>query len=152
MKQLNVLYGALMGDVVDSGSTIFNWFKKRFSILFPNDKAKAIRDIIMISALVPTPEQKVILAAALCYWVMQTAFGNEIHELDSNNTYNIVTRPSSVSHSDQSCCLYNLLNQIDTQALLRYLDKDIRDRIPAGSNTLAIVAAGCLQLLREVRK
>lgn len=150
MKQLNILYGVLMGDVVDSGSAIFNWFKKRFSILFPNDKATAIRRLIMLSAF--TPDQKVVLAAALCYWVMQTMFGNEIHELDSNNTYNIVTRPPSVAPSDQSCCLYNLLNQIDTQALLRYLDKDIRDRIPVGSNTLSIVAAGCLQLLREVHK
>ena len=150
MKQLNILYGALMGDVVDSGSTVFNWFKKRFSILFPNDKAKAIRNLIMLSAF--TPDQKVILAAALCYWVMQTVFGNEIHELDSNNTYNMVTRPSTVTHSDQSCCLYNLLNQLDIDKLMRYLDRDIRDRIPNGSNTLSIVAAACLQLLREVHK
>ena len=96
------------------------------------------------------PDNRICMfACVLCNAVLFTRFKADILAYDKNNTYTPVKRPPSVLGDDSSCCMHDLcLTDTEMHSLLKYVDKDILDRITVHT-WLDDMAALCLQMLRE---
>ena len=143
---MNLLYAILMRGTQASGDYV--WYHKESIGYIPTERMQAIRDILMQGVGDALP----MVACQVCAMVLYTQFGTEIKALDSNNTYTDVTRPPDKTHDDPAYCMYNLIKPADAyKQLRRYLDEDIVSRADLTS-WLDIMAAGCLQMLREATK
>lgn len=141
--RINILYGALVsGD--DHPTTAFS---RKYTIAFFSDKGAAIRDIIMQHAARATAEQRQLFASALCFYVLKSAFSDDILEIDSNNTYNAF----NVQANDTSTLVYDKIAGLTAyKTLVRYLDQDIKDKIPPVPTWIDVAGAASLQILREL--
>lgn len=143
---MNLLYAILMAGSQASGD--YAWYSKRITGYIPTTRLQDIRDILVQDTGAALP----MYVCMVCYMVLYTQFGKEIKELDSNNTYTDITRPADSDHDDEKYCVYKLIKPAESyQQLLHYLDDDISSRLDR-SSWLDLMAAGCLQLLREATK
>jgi hypothetical protein len=138
----NRLYGLLTYGHNLEGS----YYKKLHTPVFPTNNGIEIQKIILSGV----PEERIpMLACFLCYEVMFTEFGAEIRELDGNNTYNPVSKNPSLGVLDQNNLLHDLTGPVsDYKFMYRYLADDIVSRLSVPT-WLDLMAAGCLQMLRE---
>lgn len=146
MIAINKLYGVLCGaaEVDDK----YKWYKKKFTVCKTSDK---INNILSILCLTVPEARRVIFACLLCNAVLHTVFGKEIQELDPVNTYAPVSRPND-DNDDKSFCLHDMIGSAQSyQAVKQYLDDDIKERLVAPT-FIDYIAAGCLQILRELSK
>ena len=144
---LNVLYGILTNG--ESAVAPYEWYGKQCDNPVHTAKIDAIRQILLTG--VPA-EKTNFFACVVCDLVRHSEFGNEIFVMDYNNTYNPPGRPLLSSHDDDYYTFHELC--LPTQAFLGlklYLDEDITARL-SGLIWLDYIAAGCLQILREVYK
>ncbi len=139
---MNKLYSILIGMTPVSG-----WYFKRSSQYMITDRINAIRSIL----LQDVPEDRLpMFVCTLCDLVRMSTFGNEILELDPNNTYQDITRPIDAEHNDDTYCIHDLIKPATAfSTLRRYLADDINNRVNHES-WIELMGAGCLQLLREV--
>ena len=144
---MNILYSILTWNTVPNAA--YADYNKKTEVVFLTSKMVAIRNILMTG--VPD-DKKGFFAAVLCDLVQWTNFGTEIKQLDSNNTYVTAARPVDSEHSNQNYCFHTLIQPASVyKALRRYLDDDIAG-IMNKYSFLDYMAAGCLQLLREINK
>lgn len=143
---MNLLYAILMGGSQASGD--YTWYHKHTTGYIPTTRMQDIRTILIQGTDVALP----MFVCKVCYMVLYTQFGNEIKELDYNNTYTDVARPPDAVHDDMKYCMHQLIRPADAyKQIRRYLDDDIASRVDL-SSWLDIMAAGCLQMLREATK
>ena len=132
----NILYGALAGD---AGAGRYG---KHFTRATLTSRGAELAALLRCDASMP-PDKRRLYASAVCACVLDTQFGNEIAALDINNTYVHPVR-------EDNTCLYDTTTGPDTMGdIVSMLDDDIRERL-AAPQWIDIMAAGCLQLLREV--
>ena len=147
MIEINKLYGILRGAADITGT--YQWYSKNYTTCKTSDKIDAILAVILKT--VPL-ERRAMFACLVCAAVVKTIFGKEITELDPVNTYMPVTRPPSSNNADENFCLWQLAGPADAYKSLRqYLDEDIIKRMTTPT-WMEYIAAGCLQILRELRK
>lgn len=141
---MNILYSFLMNG--ETPDTAYEWYKKANSTVMHTTRSNKIRDILTQGVAKELP----MFAAQICYMVLYTQFGEQIKQLDSNNTYFDPGRPAEADHNDTRYCMYKLIKPASEYRQLRnYLDDDIANETDF-SSWLSIMAAGCLQILREV--
>lgn len=145
---MNILYSLLVSPLVYQEN---DRFAKMTTPVFHTKKTTAIHDIL----IAPLRDQQLqnkapLFASVICYMVQFTDFGKEIKQLDPVNTYVPVER--SQNDLDGTMCISSLTtdHRIATD-LRRYLDLDIVEKLQAPM-WLDYMAAGCLQMLREVAK
>lgn len=140
---MNILYAILMNGAHATGNYV--WYDKHHNGYIPTARMQAIRDIITQGV----DEKLPLLACQICSMVLYTQFGQQIKELDPNNSYVDTTRPVDADHNDSKYCLYDVIKSVSAyQNIRNYLDDDIAAVLDKES-WLDIVAAGCLQMLRE---
>lgn len=146
MIEINKLYGVLLDNA--SISDTYSWYKKKFTVCMTNDKVKKILGVLCMSV----PEaRRVVFACLICNAVLPTIFGKEIEKLDPVNTYVPVGRPNT-DNDNPDFCLYDMIGNAQSyQAVKQYLDADIKERLVAPT-FIDYIAAGCLQILRELAK
>ena len=142
---INKLYSILMnGESIDAD---FVFYAKKQSLQGMTDKMRSIRAVLLDH--VPA-ERRPMFISALCWLVRHSMFCNDIAELDPENTYTHPERPEEADHDDVTYCMYDCIKPVEYyRQLKRWLDTDITDRL-AAPTWLDWVAAGCLQMLREV--
>ena len=141
---MNILYNFLMNGATQDSD--YAWYKKESSAVLHTTRSNKIRDILVQGVSKELP----MFAAQVCYMVLYTQFGKQIRQLDSNNTYFDSGRPANSDHNDPRYCLYSLIKPANEYRQIRsYLDDDIANETDF-SSWLSIMAAGCLQILREV--
>lgn len=146
MIGINKLYGILHGAVSAAGA--YQWYEKKFTVCKSNDK---INNILAVICLTVPEARRAMFACLICHAVLSTIFGKEIQELDPVNTYVPVGRPPESGNDDQRFCLFDLIGSTQSyQALKEYLDDDIKVKLQAPT-FIDYIAAGCLQILRELR-
>lgn len=146
MIEINKLYGVLLGTSAVPAS--YEWYKKKFTVCTTNDK---INNILAILCLTVPEARRAVFACLICNAVLHTIFGKEIEALDPVNTYVPVKRPTE-DNDDQDFCLFQMIgNSQSYQALKQYLDDDIKEKLVAPT-FVDYIAAGCLQILRELAK
>jgi hypothetical protein len=146
MIEINKLYGVLLGTSVVPA--VYEWYKKKFTVCKTNDK---INNILAILCLTVPETRRAVFACLICNAVLHTIFGKEIENLDPVNTYVPVKRPTD-DNDDQDFCLFQMIgNSQSYQALKQYLDDDIKEKLVAPT-FVDYIAAGCLQILRELAK
>lgn len=145
---INVLYGILTNG--EQAPSAYSWYDKVADNPMHTPRIDALRTAILTG--VPA-NQINFFACCVCSLIKHTEFGTEIMKLDENNTYNVtLQRPLTAPHSDDAYTMHQLMQPIDAYIGLKaYLDKDISDRLTAPV-WLDYMAAGCLQILREVFK
>jgi hypothetical protein len=150
MIAINALYGVLLGEIGAAAlSRTYEWYRKKYTTSHTTDKIEKIVEILCKNV---TPEQRVMFACLVCTAVLKTIFGKEIAELDPVNTYVPVSRPPNSDNSDSDFCLFMLTGPSDMfKPLMQFLDDDIKRRLTAPT-WMEYVAAGCLQILRELKK
>lgn len=142
---INKLYSLLMDSQTVSGNTRFT---KMTTPVFHTKKSREVQSILLRAAKDAAQEKLALLASFVCYMVRFTDFGEEIMSLDPVNTYVPVERNNT--DVDSSMCISELTSTTYvTTELKRYLDKDIIERLSVAT-WLDYMAAGCLQMLREV--
>lgn len=147
MININKLYGVLLGS--EAIPQAYQWYAKKFTPIATNAKINGILTVLL--AFVPEG-RRALFACLICNAILHTVFGKEITELDPVNTYMPVERPQDSANDDQSFCLFQMAGPASSyKALLQYLDKDITDRLTSAM-WIDYVAAGCLQILRELNK
>lgn len=147
MIEINKLYGILLGAATIADT--YQWYSKKYTTCKTSDKIDAILAVILKT--VPA-NKRAMFACLVCAAVVKTIFGKEITELDPVNTYMPVTRPPSSNNADDSFCLWQLAGPADIyKPLKQYLDQDIVSRMTTPT-WMEYIAAGCLQILRELRK
>lgn len=140
---MNKLYGALMQDATITSD--YSWYEKHWDGYLSTERIRAIRDIIVQDAGDKLP----LLASVICNMVLYTQFGRQIKELDSNNTYSDVTRPKDSDNNDSKYCIWDVIKPVAAYQQIRmYLEDDIASTVDTAS-WLDLIAAGCLQILRE---
>lgn len=141
---MNILYSFIMNGTTPD--TAYAWYAKQTSTVMHTTRSNKILEIITHGITKELP----MFAAQVCYMVLYTQFGEQIKQLDSNNTYFDPGRPSDAAHDDTHYCIYNLIKPANEYRQIRnYLDDDIANETDF-SSWLSIMAAGCLQILREV--
>ena len=141
---MNKLFSLLMlhYEVPES----FSWFGKATSPVMFSDNSRAL--VGLITKGIPD-SRRVLYVATLCNLVLNTQYGKEINQLDSNNTYVRVTRPKDATHSDPRYCMHDLIQPIQAYKDIKlYLQEDILARLDTNS-WLDVMGAACLQLLRD---
>lgn len=147
MIAINKLYGVLLGAAVITDA--YQWYAKKYTTCATTDKINQILEVLCKN--VPT-DKRAMFACLICAAVVKTIFGKEISELDPVNTYVPVTRPPDSTNDDGKYCLFKLVGTPDDyKPLKQFLDADILSRLDAPS-WVEYVAAGCLQILRELKK
>lgn len=132
----NVLYGILAGD---AGHGEYEKHFTRAQLTWPGMELAE-----MLRCHDADQTKRRLFASAVCAAVLDTQFGNEIVQADPNNTYERPVRGTS------SICLYDATCQAEAMSgVLGLLDNDIKERL-AAPQWIDVMAAGCLQLLREV--
>ena len=147
MIAINKLYGILKGAAdVPAG---YEWYIKKFTPIATNEK---IQDILKVLLAAVSPDKRIVFACLICNVVLHTVFGKEIENRDPVNTYVPVTRPPNSANDDDSFCLFKLAApQESYKPMLQYLDEDIVEKLTS-SSWIDYIAAGCLQILRELDK
>lgn len=152
---MNILYALLMAG--ETPTSDYAWYDKHHGTYIITERMQEIRDLIVQDSGDKLP----LLVCQICAMVLYTQFGQQIKELDSNNTYQDVTRPVDAAHNDDKYCLYTVTGSTTTpviplikpaaayQKLRNYLEDDIAAVVDT-SSWLDLIAAACLQLLREV--
>lgn len=142
---INKLY-SLMVETPQYDTT--DRFSKVTSPVFHTKKSKQIQTILL-SGLTDTKMDRLpLFASVICYMVRFSIFGDEISELDKVNTYVPIERTDTDITSNM--CMYDLTDSTAVFTdLLRFIDIDIKDRLVAAT-FIDYMAAGCLQMLREV--
>lgn len=141
---MNKLFSILMFNYEIPAS--FSWFNKTTSAISLSNRSKTLVGIITKG--VPD-SRRVLYVAVLCNLVLNTQYGAEIKQLDPNNTYVRVSRPSESEHSDPKYCMHDLIQPIQAYKDVRlYLQEDIVSRLDQ-SSWFDLMGAACLQLLRE---
>ena len=146
MIAINKLYGVLLGAATIAPE--YEWYRKKFTACATNEKINGILAILCVAV----PEaRRVVFACLICNAVLQTVFGKEISALDPVNTYVPVERPND-QNDNSNYGLRKMIGSVqDYKGLLQYLDEDIKDRLTAPT-FIDYIAAGCLQILRELSK
>ena len=147
MIAINKLYGILLGaaDVPET----YRYYLKKFTPYATNDKVQDILKILLVAVSI---DKRALFACLICNAILKTVFGKEIAERDPVNTYLPVTRPPSSDNDDPSFCLSGLAGSVDSyKQLKQYLDEDIIEKLTAPT-WIDYIAAGCLQILREIDK
>lgn len=139
---INLLYSILTSDYTISPTDVYS---KRRGQLWVPPECSAIKNYLLAGV---TDTDASLVASVICYEALQTRFGPEILELDSNNTYVKVTRAAG-NNSDLLCVYQHTVTTEALGQIVQYLDKDIRERL-AVTSWSDITAACCLQLLRMV--
>ena len=148
MIAINKLYGVLLGMAAADVPTDYRWYIKKFTPIATNDKVQGILKILLQAV---SFDKRAVFACLVCNAILSTVFGKEIQELDSVNTYVPVSRPPGSLDSDDRFCLTSMAKSADSyKGLMRYLDSDIKDKLTAPT-WIDYVAAGCLQILRELK-
>ena len=140
---MNKLYSILVSPLKVSG-----WYKKQTEETRPliTKNSQEIKYILLTG--VPATSLA-MFACVVCDMVLYSTFGTEIQQLDNNNTYFDPGRPDDAAHNDPTYCFHQLIQPASALSAIRYhLDQDILDRLNLES-WLDIMAAGCLQMLRE---
>ena len=141
---MNILYSFLMNGATPDPD--YAWYAKQTDSVLHTTRSNKILEILTQDIAKELP----MFAAQVCYMVLYTQFGDQIRKLDSNNTYFDPGRPSDKAHNDTRYCIYRLIKPAEAYRQLRnYLDEDIADETDF-SSWLSLMAAGCLQILREV--
>lgn len=146
MIEINKLYGVLLGS---SGvPAAYEWYKKKFTVCPTNDKINGILSVLCLAV----PEtRRALFACIICHAVLHTIFGKEITALDPVNTYVPVERPNDDNDNPDFCLFQMIGNAQAYQAVKQYLDDDIKERLVTPT-FVDYIAAGCLQILRELAK
>jgi hypothetical protein len=147
MVAINKLYGVLLGTV--AVPDMYKWYIKKFTPLATNDK---VQNILKILLLTVSLDKRAMFACLICNAILHTAFGKEISELDPVNTYIPVGRPPDSGNDDPAFCLKMETSPDVYMPLKQFLDEDIIDRLNAAATWIDYIAAGCLQILRELNK
>lgn len=140
---MNTLYSILVSPSKPSG-----WYAKQIEDVTPlvSKRSQAIKDILLTG--VPGNSLSMFVCV-VCYMVLASTFGEEIKKLDSNNTYFNPARPKDAAHNDPLFCFHQIVQPASVlQAIKYHLDTDIQERMNPES-WVDLMAAGCLQLLRE---
>lgn len=143
---MNRLYGLLTFEIRDK--SIDAYYDKKCTRQTPSKKGKDIINTIMSGV----PETRIpVFACFVCNAVLDTAFGDDILALDPNNTYTSITRDPDWDGAQGALLLHDLIMRPSTlrAGLRQYLDSDIASRVML-PEWMDCMAAGCLQLLREV--
>jgi hypothetical protein len=141
---MNKLYAILMAGASATGD--YAWYAKHHDDYILTERMQQIRDLIVQGA----DEKLPLLVSQICAMILYTQFGQRIKELDSNNTYVDVTRPATADNNDSKYCLYDVIKPVNAYQKIRlYLNDDIASVVD-NESWLDLIAAGCLQLLREV--
>lgn len=142
---INKLYSLLLDSYSYNKNDRFSKFT---TPVFHTDRSRKIQEILMRAAVATNVNKLPLFASVVCYMNRFSLFGDEIEKLDPVNTYVQIERTQN--DTDDSMCMYELTDMayISTE-LKRYLDKDIIDNLEAVT-WLDYMAAGCLQMLREV--
>ena len=149
---MNILYALLMAG--ETPTSDYTWYDKHHDNYLLTARMREIRDLIVQDAGDKLP----MLVCQICAMVLYTQFGQQIKELDSNNTYQDVTRPPQSDHNDDRYCFFTVIENKAIplikpasayQKLRNYLEDDIASVVD-NSSWLDLIAAACLQLLREV--
>ena len=124
-------------------------FSKMTTPVFHTKKSRAIQDILLAGVLnIGATSRMPLFASVVCYLVRFSDFGDDIYKLDPVNTYVEVERAENETNADM--CIHDLTTDTGVSSTLtRYLDQDIKDRLQCPT-WLDYMAAGCLQMLREV--
>lgn len=145
MIAINKLYGILKGTA--DAPAGYEWYVKKFTPIATNEKTQNILKVLLAAV---APDKRIMFACLICNAVLSTAFGKEIENRDPVNTYVPVTRPPGSGNDDENFCLFKLAAPQEVyKALLEYLDEDIIEKLTAAS-WIDYIAAGCLQILREL--
>jgi len=147
MIAINKLYGVLLGAA--SVPTEYQWYLKKFTPIATNEKTQNILKVLLLAVSV---DKRAMFACLICNAILQTVFGKEIKERDPVNTYMPVSRPPQSANDDPAFCLTKMAGPADSyKALLQYLDEDIKNKLTSAT-WIDYIAAGCLQILRELDK
>lgn len=146
MISINKLYGILLGT--EAVSAAYQWYLKKFTPMKTSEKINAIAEILVQTVPI---DKRALFACLICNAVLHTVFGNEIKELDPVNTYVPVSRPPDSPNDSKNFCLFDMAAPAKSyRPLLQYLDDDIAGRL-VSPIWVDYIAAGCLQILRELR-
>lgn len=150
MIAINKLYGVLLGELGAAAiAGAYEWYRKKYTTCPTSDKIEKIVEILCKNV---EPRQRALFACLMCAAVVKTIFGKEIEALDPVNTYVPVDRPPESSNSSPDFCLFMLASPAEAyKPLKQYLDQDILSRLTAPT-WVEYIAAGCLQILRELAK
>lgn len=153
MIAINKLYGVLLGMSTAEVPTDYRWYIKKFTPIATNEKVQNILKILVHT--VPM-DKRALFACIICNAVLHTIFGKEIADRDPVNTYVPVSRPPDRTHHDtpdgQDYSLHDMMAPTDSyRALKQYLDEDITPKLNTAT-WIDWIAAGCLQILRELDK
>lgn len=143
---MNKLYGLLTFEIKNNDITTY--YNKKCTRHTPTEKgARLIHELTSNVHESRLP----MFACFVCNAVLDTAFGDEIRKLDPNNTYTTITRDPDWDSGNGALLLHDLICRpsILRAGLRKYLDPDIAARILL-PDWMDCMAAGCLQLLREV--
>lgn len=146
MVAINKLYGVLLGT--STVPDMYRWYIKKFTPLATNDKVQNILKVLLVAV---SPDKRVMFACLICNAILHTVFGKEISELDPVNTYVPVGRPPDSGNDDPAFCLKMETSPDTYKQLRQFLDEDILDRLTSAT-WVDYIAAGCLQILRELNK
>lgn len=137
----NILYGMLAAGKIPESAAYW----KRHTSVASTRSAASLRAILVPNYDDPRLD---LYVSTVCAAVLETAFGNDISRLDPDNTYELPELPRGSMSSRPK--LYELTKSPSAmRRIVRLLDEDIRDRLTVPT-WLDYMAAGCLQLLREI--
>lgn len=151
MIAINKLYGILLGMSTAEVPTDYKWYIKKFTPIATNDKVQGILKILLQTVSL---DRRALFACLMCNAILHTVFGKEIEERDPVNTYKPVTRPPKSSNHDTEdgtdFSLWRMAAPADAyKPLLQFLDEDIVQKLSTAT-WVDYIAAGCLQILREL--
>ena len=149
MIAINKLYGVLLGMATDDIPATYKWYAKKFTTVATSEKVQNILKIMLQTVSI---DKRAMFACIICNAVLHTIFGKEIEKLDPVNTYVPVTRPPDSANDNPNFCLLSMAGPADMyKPMKQFLDQDILDRLETPS-WMEYIAAGCLQILRELKK
>lgn len=140
----NVLYGILAGPAAAQQGP----HAKRCTRAMTTTRAQALLDVLLPAGQLE-PGRRQLFACAVCSFVLDTAFGNDIARLDPNNTYEPPTRTDELVASSGEL-MHDMAGATSRlRSAVSMLDSDIAERLVA-PQWIDYAGAICLQLLREV--
>lgn len=155
---INILYSIFTGAFPTQTPVHTQYKKISSTVILRTEKMDDIVNLIFAKYNANTNSNSAhVFAAVICYYIRFSIFGDDIYEIDKANTYveperitsdNQPTNKADVGTEPISAYI-GTCSVSELQHIKQYLDKDILDRLEEPT-WLDLVAAGCLQLLREV--
>ena len=140
---INILYSLLVADAPSADTAAYS---KRRTPIWHTDKSNRIREVLVSTISEDDTENLCLFASMVCYEVLFTQYGEEIKRLDPNNTYDKVVRLPDVTNPT----VFQFTAPPSAYAKIKIdLDSDILERLVTPT-WIETIAAGCLQMLREV--